>query len=114
MRACTVCACKIETAEEWHYSVCSKPVKTVWLEGSHCVSGLDAHDHAKVQKLCQTRPTISTIVKLNLHNAGDGSGPRYTFVYPNTMVNRYSMWMGTIRVCVQLSIQALIVLGCLH
>ncbi|CAL5220057.1 g2008 [Coccomyxa viridis] len=29
---------------------------------------------------------------------GDGSGPRYTFVYPNTMVNRYSMWMGTIRV----------------
>ena len=39
-------------------------------------------------------------MKPNLRNAGDGSGPRYTFVYPNTMVNRYSMWMGTIRVCV--------------
>ncbi|CAL8471392.1 g10934 [Coccomyxa elongata] len=29
---------------------------------------------------------------------GDGQGPRYTFVYPNVMVNRYSMWMGTMRV----------------
>lgn len=30
--------------------------------------------------------------------AGDGSGPKYTFVYPNLMVNRYSLWMGTMRV----------------
>ena len=30
--------------------------------------------------------------------AGDGSGPRYSFVFPNIMVNRYSLWMGTIRV----------------
>ena len=30
--------------------------------------------------------------------AGDGRGPSYTFVYPNVMVNRYSMWMGTMRV----------------
>ncbi len=30
--------------------------------------------------------------------AGDGRGPSYTFVYPNIMVNRYSLWMGTMRV----------------
>jgi hypothetical protein len=30
--------------------------------------------------------------------AGDGRGPSYTFVYPNLMVNRYSLWMGTMRV----------------
>lgn len=29
---------------------------------------------------------------------GDGRGPSYSFVYPNVMVNRYSLWMGTMRV----------------
>ena len=28
----------------------------------------------------------------------DGRGPTYAFVYPNIMINRYSMWTGTILV----------------
>lgn len=28
----------------------------------------------------------------------DGRGPAYSFVYPNIMVNRYSLWTGTILV----------------
>ena len=70
----------------------------VCLKDSHCRAGR-TQIRFKVQRSCQN---TLTSVRLAHCNAGDGSGPRYTFVYPNTMVNRYSMWMGTIRVCLDL------------
>lgn len=49
------------------------------------------------------RTAIVSAAMLGVHEsgfcaAGDGSGPRYSFVFPNIMVNRYSLWMGTMRV----------------